>query len=54
MDNFENRDNNINIEPLMGLINPVLWAERNKDLSWFITYWGTLVHGDLHFGKHHR
>lgn len=51
MDNFENRDNNINIEPLMGLINPVLWAERNKDLSRFITYWGTLVHGDLHSGN---
>ena len=51
MSNFENRDDTINIEPLMGLINPVLWAEENKGLSRFNTYWGTLVHGDLHSGN---
>lgn len=51
MSNFANQDNTVNIEPLTGLINPVLWAEENKGLSRFNTFWGTLVHGDLHSGN---
>lgn len=48
---FTRRENTITIESLVGLINPVTWAERNKDQSRFHTYWNTLVHGDLHSGN---